>query len=261
MSSYISNDVVDLELTSPEGVGNCTNSAIEATLVNVKDDPVVGGGAELSLDEIAQLKKCESLIAKGLRASMDMGRALLMVRDKKLYRGSHPTFESYVRERWELSRPRAYQLINASVVFHDLSTMVDKSTVLPENERQLRLLARLPDPRARANMWERVVAASEREGVAVSYDLVRRVLDESSLNSAVAYQAADEGPQKRVRTGPGHEKRLEKTRRLENSRQPVMDYERLARLVEGIEEGLIDRDIAKVRVIVRQMKAILNRGK
>ena len=35
------------------------------------------------------------------------------------------TFEEYCKERWEMSRPRAYQLIEAAEVMSNLSTIVD----------------------------------------------------------------------------------------------------------------------------------------
>ena len=42
---------------------------------------------------------------------IEVGKALLAIRDAKLYRKTHKTFEAYCRDRWEMSRPRAYQLI------------------------------------------------------------------------------------------------------------------------------------------------------
>lgn len=60
---------------------------------------------------------------------MDAGRALTVIRDARLYRETHATFEAYCRERWQMSRPRAYQLISAA----GMSTTVD-------NERQARAL-------------------------------------------------------------------------------------------------------------------------
>lgn len=45
----------------------------------------------------------------------------MTIRDNRLYRESHKTFETYCRERWNMSRPGAYQLIEtaeAGAVIH-----------------------------------------------------------------------------------------------------------------------------------------------
>lgn len=82
----------------------------------------------------------EETIAKAERSSFETGHALEKIRDEKLYRGaSYETFEKYCRGRWALSRPRAYQLINAAVLEGHLSTLVDIAS--PTNESQIRPLA------------------------------------------------------------------------------------------------------------------------
>ena len=59
----------------------------------------------------------------------------------RLYRATHGTFEDYCREKWNLSRPRAYELMNAANV---VSAKADKSAIT--SERQARELAKV-DPR------------------------------------------------------------------------------------------------------------------
>jgi len=56
--------------------------------------------------------------------------------DSRLYRQSHPTFEAYCRERWGMSRPRAYEVMGAAEAVCNLSAMAD--IPLPANERQAR---------------------------------------------------------------------------------------------------------------------------
>jgi len=74
------------------------------------------------------------------------------IRDKSLYRDvlGYQTFEEYCRVKWDLSRPRAYQLIEAVEIKSNLSTTVD----IPE--RQLRPLARL-DPEKQKEAWQKAV--------------------------------------------------------------------------------------------------------
>ena len=55
-----------------------------------------------------------------------------------------------------MSRPRAYQLIDAAQVVGNLSTMVD----IPKAERQVRPLTSLP-PEAQPIVWQRAVETME----------------------------------------------------------------------------------------------------
>src|SRR5690242_9885540 len=100
----------------------------------------------LTTSEQQQLISCEDIIERGLQTFYEVGAALTTIRDQHLYRVTHSTFEEYCRERWQMSRPRAYQLIDASDVHASLSTIVDK---LPATESQARELARI-EPSERA---------------------------------------------------------------------------------------------------------------
>lgn len=107
----------------------------------------------LTVEEAAALQDYEATIAAGLQTFTAVGTALLAIRDGKLYRAEHKTFEAYCAERWSMSRPRAYQLIEAAAVVQNLSTMVDK---LPVTERQARPLTPL-DPDTQRQVWQQAV--------------------------------------------------------------------------------------------------------
>ncbi|WP_330252171.1 hypothetical protein OG874_39725 [Nocardia sp. NBC_00565] len=63
--------------------------------------------------EQAQLTACESSI-DGLRVAFwAAGRALQIVRDGRLYRDRHATFDEYVEQRWDMQRSYAHKLIRA----------------------------------------------------------------------------------------------------------------------------------------------------
>jgi hypothetical protein len=64
------------------------------------------------------------VIARGLKAFLEVGTALSHIRDLKLHRAGHESFEAYCRDRWAITRGRAYQLIDAASVVQDLSTTV-----------------------------------------------------------------------------------------------------------------------------------------
>jgi hypothetical protein len=61
-------------------------------------------------------RELEATIEAGVRTFVDVGLALLEIRDTRLYRASYPTFDAYCRERWAFSRVRAHQLIEGAEV-------------------------------------------------------------------------------------------------------------------------------------------------
>jgi hypothetical protein len=81
--------------------------------------------------------------------------ALLKVRDGRLYRLSHGTFEDYCRDRWEMTDRRARQLMSAAEVV----TNVNSGTMVPVTERQARPLTPLPAPVQR-EAWARAVESA-----------------------------------------------------------------------------------------------------
>lgn len=108
---------------------------------------------EIGSIELSRLAECEAVIDRGLKTFVDVGNALLEIRDNRLYRAEYSTFEDYCRERWNISRPRAYQLIEAAEVVNCLSTIVDK---IPATESQVRPLTQL-EPEQQREAWQYVV--------------------------------------------------------------------------------------------------------
>ena len=90
---------------------------------------------DLTLADGARLDECEATIERGLKTFTEVGQALMEIRDARLYRGKYGTFEAYCEVRWAISRPRAYQLIEAAGA---VSTMVDKIDVPPPTSERLR---------------------------------------------------------------------------------------------------------------------------
>lgn len=107
----------------------------------------------LTVPEQDELTRCETVIERGLANFMEVGQALLVVRDKKLYRLSHKTFAEYCSDRWQLGKTHAYRAMVAAEVTRDLSPIGD---ILPANEAQARPLAPLA-PEERNQAWERAV--------------------------------------------------------------------------------------------------------
>jgi hypothetical protein len=95
---------------------------------------------ELSAAESARLAECETTITAGLQTFYEVGGALLVIRDARLYRRDFPTFEAYCRGRWHMGASRARQLIGAAGVASNLEGV---TFVTLTNEAQARELAAL----------------------------------------------------------------------------------------------------------------------
>jgi hypothetical protein len=109
-------------------------------------------GKSLTQSEERELEKLEAIVERKLRAFYEVGQALMRIRDLHLYRKEYSTFGAYCQGRWDISRPRAYQLIEYVRIRDNLSTVVDK----PVPERQLRPLMRL-DPERQKEAWQRAM--------------------------------------------------------------------------------------------------------
>jgi hypothetical protein len=61
------------------------------------------GSGGLTGSEAAALAECEEAIEAGLRSFVVVGDRLYRIREERLYRATHGTFEAYCRDRWTLS--------------------------------------------------------------------------------------------------------------------------------------------------------------
>ena len=97
----------------------------------------------ITAPEADMLAFCERKIAAGFSTFCEVGDALLKIRDARLYRASHASFEAYCREKWGMTRRRADQLIEASAVVIGLGSENHGSQIT--TERQARELAKVPE--------------------------------------------------------------------------------------------------------------------
>lgn len=105
-------------------------------------------------NEATRLTELEGVIAVGLQSYAEVGNALLEIRDSKLYRASHGTFESYCFERWGISINYAGKLILAAKTVENLKT--GTIVPLPANEGQVRPLTSL-EPEEQREVWKHAV--------------------------------------------------------------------------------------------------------
>lgn len=94
----------------------------------------------LDVIERGELRIAEATIERGELTFIEVGNALLTIRDGRLYRETHKTFEAYCRERWGFAKSQAYRLIAAANVTAEMSPTGDKL----KTESQARELGKVP---------------------------------------------------------------------------------------------------------------------
>ena len=109
---------------------------------------------ELSPEESADRQRLELKVE---RAFYEAGSGLRELRDRRLYRSSHKTFEQYCQDRFGYNRISAHYKITASEVFENLLTKSEQ--ILPTKETQVRPLAKL-DPDEQRQIWKQAVEAA-----------------------------------------------------------------------------------------------------
>ena len=122
----------------------------------------------LTKRENEEFEALEEIIEDGLNAFGQAGQALIQIRDKKLYRATHGTFEVYVREKWDLARNRAYRLMEAAIVVQNVAHGQQTG---PTSERQARPLTKLDTPEQQVAAWELAgdIAAEENKPVTAKH--------------------------------------------------------------------------------------------
>jgi hypothetical protein len=121
------------------------------------------------------LAENEAVIERGLATFVEVGRALMEIRDGRQYRtAGWSDFDGYCRERWGFNRQRAHQLIEGADA---VSTVVDAGAPAPSNEAQARELAPLrDDPEAMAEVMDEVTTEAEETGGKVTATKIRAAL-------------------------------------------------------------------------------------
>jgi hypothetical protein len=139
------------------------------------------------------------------RAFYEAGTALKELRDRRLYRSTHKTFEEYVQDRFGMKQSRSYQLIEATGVVDNLLAKVppmvellgDSSDkvpplveVLPTNERQVRPLIQL-EPDQQREVWQQAVEAAGGKVPSgrIVKDIVQRIRERTKI--PIPYRVGD----------------------------------------------------------------------
>lgn len=120
--------------------------------------------------ERERLAECERVIARGLQTFREVGTALAEIRDSRLYRETHATFEDYCRERWNLKRQRAYELMEAADVVSEISdnppareSHAAELASLRDRPDEMRIIWREANERTEGNPTARVIREIREE--------------------------------------------------------------------------------------------------
>lgn len=111
--------------------------------------------AKLSTSEKGELARHEKTIAEGMKTFKSVGLALVAIRDGRLYRETHPTFEAYLASRWGISRGRAYQLVDAARIASEFDPNLNEYAAAKLNA---------VDPTKRKLVYAKAKAAAAKEG-------------------------------------------------------------------------------------------------
>ncbi|RCJ18630.1 hypothetical protein A6770_32810 [Nostoc minutum NIES-26] len=116
-------------------------------------------------------------------AFYEAGKALRELRDRRLYRSTHKTFEEYCRDRFGYSRRQPYLLMDAAVVFDNLKSKCDPlDHILPTNERQVRPLIKL-EPSQQQKVWQQAVqkAGGKTPSGRIVQDIVDKIRERTKI--------------------------------------------------------------------------------
>ena len=85
----------------------------------------VGIRDPLTKEEAGWLTKLEKTIENSLAAFYQLGYALILIRDTRLYREKYKIFEEYCLKRWGIAKTHSYRLIEACHVVDNLQAEGD----------------------------------------------------------------------------------------------------------------------------------------
>lgn len=106
---------------------------------------------QLSPDEERERHRLELRVS---RAFYEAGASLRELRNKRLYRSTHRSFEEYCCSRFGFTRQSANYLIASAGVFENLTT--NGCQILPTSERQVRHLTKL-EPTVQPKAWQEAI--------------------------------------------------------------------------------------------------------
>jgi|GEM_PF-3578432 len=146
----------------------------------------------LTQNEENRLTECEQIITNGLNTFMEVGQALMEIRNRRLYRQDFKTFEAYAHQRWGIKRQRAYELMGASEVTRNLSEISD---ILPSKESHAASLLKLC-PEDQQELWKEVIQESGENFQKLTASQIKRKVNERLKRNGQVLNGQDFSPDK-----------------------------------------------------------------
>ncbi|MBD2255313.1 hypothetical protein [Nostoc parmelioides] len=152
----------------------------------------------IEIPELSEQEQSDRLLLerKVERAFFEAGKALRELRDRRLYRSTHRTFEEYCRDRFAHSRQQSNYLIAAAEVYENLTTIgcqnlvnedltTNRTQVLPTTERQVRPLTKL-EPQEQEQAWQQAVeeAGGKVPSARIVTDVVQRIMERTQVTNS-----------------------------------------------------------------------------
>ena len=116
------------------------------------------------------------------RAFVEAGKALIELRDRRLYRSTHKTFDEYCLDRFGYNRSRSYQLVDAAIVVENLQKCPQFVDIFPTAEGQVRPMTKLK-PQEQQKVW--LMAVEEAGGKVptgrIVKDVMQRIIEKTKI--------------------------------------------------------------------------------
>ncbi|WP_067801398.1 hypothetical protein [Actinomadura formosensis] len=148
---------------------------------------------DLDDQDRADLAACEAALDNLRMAFWAAGKALQVIRDRRLYRADYGSFEAYCTDRWEIGRRQADRLIAAWPIAEQLRPIGLASL----NEGQVRELLPIADrhgPQAAVTVY-RTGPADPAAAWTAEADRLRTVVRRAVTRPAFRAAATDPGPE------------------------------------------------------------------
>ena len=165
------------------------------------------------VEQVARFAELNEIVTQFARTSVQVMDALCEIREQRLYLGAFDSWEAYCDSIHQISRQYGNRLATAGAIRRELTPIVSTLNLpLPENEAQLRELARLKDPQVRAEVYQRAAQESVKAPGAGKVPKITAKM----IRQVARKQGAD---------GGGGEKRRTPSQRLKEAHQTVVELE------------------------------------
>ncbi|WP_370192674.1 hypothetical protein [Streptacidiphilus sp. MAP5-52] len=151
--------------------------------------PVEGQAkGDLTPDEADALGTCERAVENLGTATWLAGKALQTIRDGKLYRQTHPRFEDYITERWEIGERTAYQMIEEWPLAERLNTALGKPATASHTRALLPVATQFGLDQA-VTLYQELRTRAQDESVRLTASLIGQIV--KAIRRAVGKQSEE----------------------------------------------------------------------